>query len=128
MEPLVASTLPAVLRPQATAMQSDLAQILKDGRLVAGEVLPGPSDGNVLLALGRHRVPAQTDVRFEPGRSFLFRVEEADGGVILCCNDWLHHDTYGNLNDSTIAEVWNRPDRLRMVETGRECGEYPIGP
>ena len=83
MEPLVASTLPAVLRPQATAMQSDLAQILKDGRLVAGEGLPGPSDGNVLLALGRHRVPAQTDVRFEPGRSFLFRVEEADGGVIL---------------------------------------------
>ena len=50
MEPLVASTLPAVLRPSAAALQSDLAAVLRDGRLLAGDVLIGPHEGSVTLA------------------------------------------------------------------------------
>ncbi len=82
MEPLVSASAAAVVRP-APVLPSDLALLLRDGRLVAGELLAGPDDGHLLLALGRHRVPAQSDVRLEPGRTFLFRVEETRAGVVL---------------------------------------------
>jgi MoaA/NifB/PqqE/SkfB family radical SAM enzyme len=37
-----------------------------------------------------------------------------DGTVILCCNDWEHHETFGNVGESTIAEVWNGPALTRI--------------
>lgn len=83
MEPLVASSSSAVLRPAAAALQSDLAAVLRDGRVLAGQLVSGSTDGQVLLAIGRHHVPAQSDVRLEPGRPFLFRVEETASGVVL---------------------------------------------
>lgn len=83
MEPLVSSSAPAVLRPAAVALQSDLAALLRDGRLLAGELVAGPTDGQVLLAIGRHHVPAHSNVRLDPGRPFLFRVEETRSGIVL---------------------------------------------
>src|SRR6187402_1108853 len=83
MEPIVSTSAQAVLRPAALALQSDLAQLLRDGRLLTGEIVAGPTAGQVLIAIGRHRVPAQSDVRLEPGRAFLFRVEETRSGVVL---------------------------------------------
>ena len=38
----------------------------------------------------------------------------ADGGVILCCNDWLHQQQFGNLHRASIAEVWNSPELVRL--------------
>jgi MoaA/NifB/PqqE/SkfB family radical SAM enzyme len=34
-----------------------------------------------------------------------------DGRVILCCHDWMHAETYGNLATESLAELWNG-DRL----------------
>jgi MoaA/NifB/PqqE/SkfB family radical SAM enzyme len=59
-----------------------------------------------------------------------------DGRVILCCNDWRHDTTFGNLTRQTIAEVWNGPEltrareaaiagRLRESPMCRDC-DYPI--
>jgi Radical SAM superfamily/Iron-sulfur cluster-binding domain len=59
-----------------------------------------------------------------------------DGRVILCCNDWRHDTTYGDLSRQTIAEVWNGPQLTRMRDAAiagrlrespmcRGC-DYPI--
>lgn len=40
----------------------------------------------------------------------------ADGRVILCCQDWKHATTYGNLKEATISEVWNAPALKRLRE------------
>ena len=31
----------------------------------------------------------------------------ADGRVVLCCQDWVHEETYGDLNVQSLPEVWN---------------------
>ncbi|MDQ3973519.1 MAG: radical SAM protein [Actinomycetota bacterium] len=38
----------------------------------------------------------------------------ADGSVILCCNDWRHEPSFGNLHDTTVAELWNHPELSRL--------------
>jgi len=32
-----------------------------------------------------------------------------DGRVVLCCQDWVHAETYGDLSAEPLAEVWNGP-------------------
>ncbi len=61
----------------------------------------------------------------------------ADGGVIMCCNDWQHEDRFGNLNEMSIKELWNQPDWVavrrsaiagtlrRDREMCRSC-DYPL--
>ncbi len=83
MEPIASSGASAVLRPASGALPSDLSALLRDGRVLAAEVLASPGDGTVLLALGRHSVPAETHLRLDPGASFLARVEESASGVVL---------------------------------------------
>lgn len=83
MEPLAASSAGAVIRPAAAALQQDLSAVLRHGRVLAGEVLQSPGDGSILIAIGRHRVPAETHVLLNPGEHFLFRVESGEGEVVL---------------------------------------------
>ena len=84
MDPIVASTAAHVIR---TAVQGpaagELSAVLRDGRIVAGEVLRSPGDGSLLVALGRHQVPAQTDLRLDPGQTFLARVRQEGGAFVL---------------------------------------------
>jgi hypothetical protein len=63
-----------VIRP-ATALQSDLSAVLREGRVLAGEVLQSMGGGSVLVGIGRHRVPAQSQVALEQGQRFFFVVE-----------------------------------------------------
>ncbi|MEW6073175.1 MAG: hypothetical protein AB1726_11375 [Planctomycetota bacterium] len=84
MEPIVASTVSHVIRPAAAAVKADLAAVLKDGRILAGEVLASPGNGTVLIAIGRHQVPAETNLLLEPGQHFLVLVQvQEKGGVLL---------------------------------------------
>ena len=83
MEPIVASTVSHVIRPAAASVKADLAAVLKDGRILAGEVLKSPGDGQVMIAIGRFKVPAETNLQLEPGQHFLFRVEMLAGGALL---------------------------------------------
>lgn len=52
----------------------------------------------------------------------------ADGSVILCCNDWLHGERFGNLYHSSISEVWNGPElaRLRDAAIRGSLREHPM--
>lgn len=81
MEPIASSSQPA--RPQAGATGQELAQLLRQGRVLAGEVLSNSGDGTLLLALGRHRVPAETNLRLDPGTRFLARVAQGKQGLVL---------------------------------------------
>ncbi|MBI5432121.1 MAG: flagellar hook-length control protein FliK [Planctomycetes bacterium] len=81
MDPLsLQSTQAVVLRPTGTG--DELARVLQRGQVVAGEVLQN-TDGSVLLAIGRHRITAQSQVRLEPGQRFLFEVVESSEGIAL---------------------------------------------
>jgi hypothetical protein len=75
MDPLTlqASNL-GVVRP-AIALHSDLSAVLREGRVLAGEVLQSFGGGAFLIGIGRHRVPADGPVGLEQGHRFLFVVE-----------------------------------------------------
>jgi radical SAM protein with 4Fe4S-binding SPASM domain len=61
----------------------------------------------------------------------------ADGRVILCCNDWGHDSSFGDLTTQSVSEVWNHPalvairqqsieGRIREAsEVCRKC-DYPM--
>lgn len=83
MEQIVASSASHVIRPALASIKSELAAVLKDGRVLAGEVLKSPGDGQVMMAIGHHKVPAQTNLQLEPGQHFLFRVQMVGDGVLL---------------------------------------------
>ncbi|MCE9593117.1 MAG: flagellar hook-length control protein FliK [Planctomycetes bacterium] len=82
MDPVSLQTAQAtLLRP--TAVGDDLARVLQRGQVVAGEVLQSSDGGSVLLAIGRQRVAAQSQVRLEAGQRFLFEVVESSDGIAL---------------------------------------------
>jgi len=83
MEPVAAQSHPIALRPVAAGQATELAHLLRDGRVLAGEVLQTLADGSVLLGIGRHRVPADTHLRLDPGHRFLFQVEAAGEQFLL---------------------------------------------
>ena len=65
------------------ALDGSLTSILREGRMVAGEVLQRMDGGSVLIGLGRHRVPADSQVEMQPGQRFLARVVEGEEGLVL---------------------------------------------
>lgn len=84
MEPISAhNPTPRVLRPP-TALASDLAAVLREGQVLAGEVLQTLDGGSLLIGVGRHRVPAQSHVELPVGERFVFEVVRgADGQIEL---------------------------------------------
>jgi hypothetical protein len=84
MDPLSASPLPLSggIRP-AQALQGDLASILRQGRIVAGEVLDLLDGGTIVIGLAGQRVQAENHVDLAPGDRFLARVEYSDGALVL---------------------------------------------
>jgi hypothetical protein len=84
MEPIAAQNHPISIRPAGPGGHSvELSQLLRDGRVLAGEVLQTLSDGAILIGIGRHKVPAQTHLRMDPGHHFLFQVQSAAGQILL---------------------------------------------
>jgi len=84
MDPISTSPLPLAggIRP-AQALQSDLSSILREGRIVAGEVLDLLGGGTIVIGLAGQRVQAESHVDLAPGERFLARVEYVDGGLVL---------------------------------------------
>ena len=83
MDPIAAHNQPIAARaPGAPVGPLELSALLRDGRVLAGEVLQTMT-GGVLLGIGRQRVPAQTNLQLEPGHHFLFQVEHAAEGILL---------------------------------------------
>ncbi len=38
----------------------------------------------------------------------------ADGRAILCCQDWQHEYTFGDLSKESIRDVWHKPELVRI--------------
>ena len=83
MEPIVTSGSGAVFRPAPGSTSPELSTLLRHGRMLMAEVLSNPGDGTLMLSIGRHTVPAETQLELDPGASFLVRVEEGSGGIVL---------------------------------------------
>lgn len=83
MDPIAATPASQTVRPAVQAVQQELSGLLRDGRMLVGEVLARESGGTLLIAIGRFHVPAETDVRMDPGQAFLFRVERNGDAVVL---------------------------------------------
>jgi hypothetical protein len=84
MEPIAAQNHPIAIRPAGTGGHSvELSALLRDGRVMAGEVLESLADGGILVGIGRHKVPAQSNLRMDPGQQFLFQVQAAAGQILL---------------------------------------------
>jgi hypothetical protein len=84
MDPISSSPLPLAggIRP-AQALQSDLSSVLRQGRIVAGEVLDLLGGGTIVIGLAGQRVQAENHVDLAPGDRFLARVEYVDGTLVL---------------------------------------------
>jgi hypothetical protein len=78
----VQSSAPGLIRP-TIALQSDLSAVLREGRVLGGEVLQTLDGETLLIGVGRHRVPARTKVRMQEGHRFLFQVQLEHGEVVL---------------------------------------------
>jgi hypothetical protein len=83
MDPIsLSSDAAARVRP-APGLAPDLAAVLQQGRVLAGEVLQVFGGGTLVVGVGRHRVPAQSQVELALGQRFLFRVEGAGDELTL---------------------------------------------
>jgi len=80
MEPL-AIQASGSLRPIPDP-SSQLSAVLREGRVLAGEVLQTLDGGTLLIGIGSHRVPAESHVEMQPGQRFLFQVEAGDPPVL----------------------------------------------
>lgn len=70
------------LRP-SIALTNDLSAVLREGRVLAGEVLQSFGGGSLLIGIGSHRIPAQAQVELRPGERFLFQVEGSGAQTTL---------------------------------------------
>jgi|GEM_PF-1336024 len=83
MDSIAASSgLTPLLRPAVT-LHGDLPSVLREGRILSGEVLQTLDGGSVLIGVGQHRVPADAHVELQPGRRFLFQVESRNGELVM---------------------------------------------
>jgi Flagellar hook-length control protein FliK len=84
MDPISTSPLPLTggIRP-AQALQSDLASVLRQGRIVAGEVLELLGGGSIVIGLAGQRVHAESHVDLAAGDRFLARIDLSEGEVVL---------------------------------------------
>lgn len=81
MEPLSSANANAFLRPAGGA--GEAPSVLREARMVTGEVVARLDGGTLLLGIGGETVPAETGVDLEPGDRFLASVERRDGVLAL---------------------------------------------
>jgi hypothetical protein len=83
MEPLaIQSGVSQTVRP-VLSLDASLTAVLREGQTVAGEVLQSLDGKSVLIGVGRHRVPADSQTELALGDRFLARVETTAEGTIL---------------------------------------------
>jgi hypothetical protein len=79
----ISSSAAGVFRTTPGASNSEGAGLLRDGRIVQAEVLSQRADGTLVLAIGRHTVPAESELRLDVGTRFTARVEAEGAELVL---------------------------------------------
>lgn len=83
MESIAASSGTSALVRPVIALQGDLSAVLREGRVLSGEVMQSLDGGSILIGIGEHRVPVQSQVRLPLGQRLLFVVERRGGELVL---------------------------------------------
>jgi len=83
MEPILQSAAAIRLQP-VPGLQADVRAALKEGNVLTGEVLLVLGDGTLVVGVGRHRVPTQTQADMSVGQRFQFEVEGSGDELRLC--------------------------------------------
>jgi MoaA/NifB/PqqE/SkfB family radical SAM enzyme len=81
----------------------------------------------ILSRAGSVPIDEERRIMFDPEYSYCHYPTDtlnviADGRVILCCQDWKHATSYGNLNDASISEIWNSP-AMTQIRTAAIAGK-----
>ena len=51
------------------------------------------------------------------GDTAIFYSSNADGNVYLCCHFMGNEEfSYGNLNEKSFEDIWNNPERRRVID------------
>lgn len=82
MEPISSSSA-GVFRTTPGASNSEGAGLLRDGKIVQAEVSSQRADGTLVLSIGRHTVPAESELRLDVGTRFAAEVEVHGDEVVL---------------------------------------------
>ena len=82
MEPISSSSA-GVFRTTPGASNSEGAGLLRDGKIVQAEVSSQRADGTLVLSIGRHTVPAESELRLDVGTRFAAAVEVHGEEVVL---------------------------------------------
>ncbi len=129
MEPI--ALLGASVRT-AGVPSGELAVLLREGRVLAVEVLANTGEGSVLLAIGRHSVPAETRLRLDPGMRFLVQVLGAGEELVLQILDPHGPSGESDLLRALRAVVGEKrpPGELlaeisRLLQAEQRTGELP---
>ncbi len=68
---------------RVAGVSSDLANVLRQGRVVSGEVLGSFQGGHLLVGIGQHKVTASTSSELRPGNRYLFEIVDGEGELHL---------------------------------------------
>lgn len=82
MDPLSSPVVEALKLRPVQSVNTNLSVLLRDGLVVAGEILD-VNGSTAFLSLGGQRVAAETDVELQPGQRFLARVEREGDAIVL---------------------------------------------
>lgn len=62
---------------------NDLVSVLRQGRVLTGEVLQSMPGGRLLVGVGEHKVTASTSDELQPGNRYLFEIVDGEGSLHL---------------------------------------------
>jgi len=79
----ISSSAAGLFRTTPGASNSEGAGLLRDGKIVQAEVLSQRADGTLVLSIGRHTVPAESELRLDVGTRFAAEVEGQGEEVVL---------------------------------------------
>jgi len=83
MESIAANSGLTPLARPTIALQGDLPAMMKEGRVLSGEVMQSLDGGSLLLSIGEHKVAADAQVELEPGQKFRAQVIRKNGELAL---------------------------------------------
>ncbi|MFT7668731.1 MAG: hypothetical protein ACI8X5_001430 [Planctomycetota bacterium] len=83
MDPFAQKIGPVTSIRPSLSLNANLAAVMQEGRIVAGEVLQTFDGKSLLIGVAGHKVPADSGVDLQLGDRFLARVEQGANGVVL---------------------------------------------
>ncbi|NUQ48596.1 MAG: lysophospholipid acyltransferase family protein [Phycisphaerae bacterium] len=102
---------------------NDLVSVLRQGRVLTGEVLQSMPGGRLLVGVGEHKVTASTSDELQPGNRYLFEIVDGEGSLHLRAFAGQAGDD-GELFKTLRAALGARCDEARLRRIARRSFEH----